>query len=105
MADPIQITVTSGSERRTQSEQIDQVLARAQEKHGPLRIRLPFSLYDYDTTRGYVFVRDATWNLQLPSAQATRETIEELIEILGTCIVAIAQEGVETVRKKLERAL
>lgn len=101
----VQISVTSSTDRLTQREQIEQVIARAREKQEPVRIRLPFSMYDYTAARGYEFLRDATWNLQLPCDQTTPETIEQLIETLGKCIVAIASEGSETVMAKLERAL
>jgi hypothetical protein len=48
-----------------------------------------------------VFLRDAVWNLQLPSELTTPETIEKLIATLGACIVAIASEGSDAVIKKL----
>ncbi len=102
MADPIQITVTSGADKLTQREQIEQVLARAQAKQQPMRVRIPVTLYDHDTTRGYVFVRDATWNLELPIAQTSAETIEQLIETLGACVVAIARDGSAAVREKVQ---
>lgn len=103
--DPITISVTSSADRLTQREQIMEVLQRAKEKGEPVRIRLPFSLYDYDTTRTYIPIRDAAWNLQLPTAQTTPEMIEQLIVTIGKCLVAIAQEGSEKVIEKLERAL
>lgn len=103
--EPIPISVTSSADRLSQREQIEQVLVRAREKKEPIRVRLPFSLYDYDTSRGYMFVRDATWNLQLPIDQTDADTIQRLIETLGKCIVAIATEGSEAVIQKLERPL
>lgn len=99
--DPIQISVSSSADRLSQREQIDQVLARAREKKEPVRVRLPLTLYDHDTTRGYVFLRDATWNLQLPSETLTPETVEQLIQTIGKCIVAIAQHGSDEVQEAL----
>ena len=99
--EPLAISVTSGADRIPQREQIEQVLSRAREKGEPVRVRLPFTLYDQDVTRGYVFLRDATWNLQLSSDQITPETIEQLIQTIGQCIVAIAQHGSEQVHKAL----
>lgn len=92
-ADPIQITVTSGADRLSQREQIAQVLHRAQQRGEPLRIRIPFTLYDHAHTRSYVFPRDATWNLQIPQATLTVENVQELIATLGKCITTIALHG------------
>jgi len=89
-------------DRQTQRQQIEEVLTRAQAKGDLLRVRIPFSLYDTTDTRGYVFLRDAVWNLQLPSELTTPETIEKLIATLGACIVAIAAEGSDAVIKKLQ---
>lgn len=93
MPEPLAITVTSGSERLSRREQIAEVLVRAVEKREPIRVRLPFTLYDHADSRSYVFLRDATWNLQLPVQQTTPEMIEDLIHAIGQCIVAIAQHG------------
>ncbi len=98
---PIQISVTSGADKLSQREQIEQVLARAQGKNEALRVRIPVTLYDHAESRGYVFLREATWNLQLPIAQTTPETVEDLIQTLGACINAIAREGSVAVREKL----
>lgn len=98
--EPLAISVTSGADRLSQREQITQVLGWAQEKGQPVRVRLPFTLYDTD--RSYVFIRDATWNLELPSAALTPETIEQLIQTIGRCIVAIATQGSDAVLGKLE---
>lgn len=95
-----QITITS-QDRLNQREQIEQVLERAREKNDTLRIRLPFSLYDYTETRGYVQVRDAAWNLQLPADKTTPEMVIRLIETMGKCIVAIATHGSEAVEEHL----
>lgn len=98
----LQITVTSGQDRLSQREQIEQVLTRAQAKEEPFRIRLPLTIYDHaDYSRSYLFVRDATWNLALPSAQITPETVEQLITTIGKCLVAIAQHGSEEVEESL----
>jgi hypothetical protein len=98
------ISLTSGADKLTQRQQIEEVLERTRSKGEPVRVRLPFSLYDQADTRGYVFVRDAVWNLQLPSELTTPETIEKLIATLGACIVAIASEGSDAVIKKLAGA-
>jgi hypothetical protein len=100
VAEP-QITITSSQTRLDQRAQIDQVLERAREKKDTLRIRLPFSLYDYTDTRGYTQVRDAAWNLQLPADQTTPEQVMRLIETIGKCIVAIATHGSEQVEEAL----
>jgi len=92
-ADQIQIIVTSGADRLSQREQIQQVLQRAQQRNEPLRIRIPFTLYDHAATRSYVFPRDATWNLQIPQQQLTVEMVQDLIATLGKCITAVAQHG------------
>lgn len=98
---PDSITVTSTStERRSRRDQIDRVLARAIARQQPVRIRLPVTFYDSGESRGYVQVRDASWNLQLPHT-TTAETIEELIQTLGMCIVAIAREGSQVVRERI----
>ena len=95
------ISLISGADKLTQRQQIEEVLDRAKAKQEPVRVRLPFSLYDQADTRGYVFVRDAVWNLQLPSEQTSPETIEKLIHTIGQCIVAIASEGSDAVIAKL----
>lgn len=96
------ISVSSAADRPTAREQIEDVLARARAKGDPLRIRLPFSLYDQQAdSRTYVFIRDATWNLALPSEHATPETVEKLIYAIGRCIVAIANEGSDAIVAKL----
>lgn len=95
-----QIQLT-GQDRLSQREQIEGVLGRVKGKGEPLRVRLPFTLYDYDTARGYTFVRDASWNLQLPSEHIVPETIERLIYTIGQCMTAIAREGTEKVLQKI----
>ena len=94
-------TVTSGTDRLSQREQIELVVARARERQEPIRVRLPFTLYEYSTERAYTFVRDAVWNIQLPVTQTTPETIEKLIDTIGRCIVAIAQEGSDEIMRRL----
>ena len=91
----------SGADRLTQRQQIDEILLRAQAKGELLRVRIPFSLYDQSEGRGYTYIRDAVWNLQLPSQQTTVEHVEKLIEAIGHCLVAIANEGSEAVVRKL----
>lgn len=98
---PLQISVTSSADRLSQREQIEQVLTLAQQKGKPILVRLPFTLYDHTTARGYRYVRDATWNITLPIAQASPEQIEELIVTIGECLAAIAREGSEAVRRKV----
>jgi hypothetical protein len=96
------ISLITFTDRLTQRQQIEEVLARAQAKGEPVRVRMPFSLYDAADTRGYVFLRDAVWNLQLPSELTTPEVIEKLIYTIGQCVVAIANEGSDVVIKKLQ---
>lgn len=95
------ITVTSSMDRPSQRDQIAVALARALERNETLRIRLPLSLYDYSENRGYTFVRDAAWNLQLPAVNTTPEMVMRLIETVGKCIVAIAEQGSDEVERKL----
>jgi hypothetical protein len=96
-----QITITSKQDRPSPREQIDQILERARDKKEPLRIRLPFSLYDYSDSRGYVQVSEAAWNLQLPAEETDSEMVMRLIETIGKCIVAIAAHGSEAVEEQL----
>lgn len=98
---PEPVISLTGQDRLTQREQISTVLGRAQEKREPLRVRLPFTLYDHGAQRAYVFVRDAAWNLQLKSDQLTPEIIEQLIRTIGECMAAIARDGTEAVMQKL----
>lgn len=100
-----QISVTAGTDRLTQREQIDTVRARCQAKKEPIRVRLPVQLYDQTEQRGYLFLRDATWNLQFPSDTTPPEAIEHFIEALGKCIYAIAEHGSEEVVRRLELQL
>ena len=102
MGDPVPMTVTSGTDRLTPREHIEQVLARAKDRREPFRIRLPFQLYSQDERRTYEGVRDVSWNIQLDPAQTTPEGVEELIRTLGACISAIAVEGCGAVLEKLE---
>lgn len=94
-----QISVT---DRATRQEQIDEIVTRARSRGEPLRIRIPFSLYDYGPTRSYVNLRDASWNLTLTLDTTTPETIDEMIQTLGECVNAIGRVGMEEVRKRLE---
>lgn len=89
----VSFTVTAGTDRQSRADQIAEVLARVRAKGEPVRVRLPFTLYDYADARSYVFLRDATWNLQLPGETTTPEAVEALIHALGVCIVAIATHG------------
>ena len=101
MAEP-QIRVLSGADRATARDQISEVIARARAKGEPVRIRIPFSLYDHDTSRAYVFVRDATWNLSLPAEETEPETVENLIQVIGRCIVSVATAGSAAVLQALD---
>lgn len=93
-----------GQDKPTQREQIEKVLEFAKARNEPLRIRIPFSLYDMEAGRGYLFIKDASWNLQLPSNQTTPEHIEHLIRAIGECITAIAKEGTGNVLKRLRES-
>lgn len=95
----------AGMSGRTRREQIDTVLRSAVEhQETVVRVRIPVTLYDYSSdnqNRNYTHLRDAAWNIQLPTSQTTPEVIEDLIEVLGQCMVAIAGEGSARVRERL----
>jgi hypothetical protein len=96
------ISLASGPTTRvTRTEQITEILARAREKDEPVRVRIPFGLYEYSQNRNYLFLRDTAWNLTLPTDQTTPETVEALIDAVGTCIAAIAGKGSARVLAKL----
>lgn len=88
-----QIQVASGLDRPTQREQIDDIIARAREKGEPVRIRLPLSLYNYSTSRGYIELRDASWNLQLPSETLNPESVEQLIYAIHVFVRTLGDIG------------
>lgn len=94
-------TVVAGIDRLSRREQVEQVLARARERREPLRVRLPMTLYDHADSRSYVFLRNATWNVQLPSETASPEMVEDLITAIGTCLSAIGQHGSQAVAETL----
>lgn len=100
MSEP-QITLTSSQQRPDQRTQIEDVLERARARKDTLRIRLPFSLYDYSDQRGYMQLRDAAWNLQLPADQTDAAMVMRLIDTIGKCIVAIATHGSAEVEEAL----
>lgn len=87
--------------RATAREQIAVAIQLAQSKEQPLRIRIPFGVYNYNQSRGYTFVRDAAWNLSMPSEAVTVEHVEKYINALGRCIAAIITDGPEGVVAKL----
>jgi len=89
------------SVRTTAREQIEQAIQVARTRKQPLRVRIPFGLYNYGAARGYTFVRDAAWNLTLPSEITEAAHIESYIQAIGRCIVAITEEGVDAVLDKL----
>ena len=93
--------VTVGTDKLSRTDQIAEVVARAQEKREPIRVRIPFTLYDYADARSYVFLRDAAWNLQLPVETTTPEAVEDLIQAIGACIVAIGTHGSRQVEAAL----
>jgi hypothetical protein len=95
------VTLITGADRLSQREQIAVHLARAVAREEPLRVRMPFTLYDAQSeSRGYVPLRDAAWNLQLPS-DSSPESVVRLIQTLGSCIAAIADLGSEEVLARL----
>jgi len=97
-----QIQVASGLDRPTQREQIDEIIARAQEKGGPVRIRLPLSVYNYAESRGYIELRDAAWNLQLSSEGLAPESVEALISAIHTFIRTLGEIGAAAVVERLQ---
>lgn len=100
--DNTQISVSASTDRLTRREQIEQVLERARSKKEPIRVRIPFQLYDYDTTRGYLNVRDASWNLTLPILQATPDTVEDLIAVIDKFVRALGELGARGTAERLE---
>lgn len=97
-----QITLVTGNERLTQREQLEAFIRRAAETKQPLRLRLPITLYDYGSdNRGYVPLRDASWNFQLPAERTSPADVERLITALGKCIAAIAELGTAAVIDRL----
>lgn len=99
------ITLVTSQDRLSQREQIDVFIKRALDTKQPLRLRLPLTLYDSNSeNRGYVPLRDASWNFTMPAEQITPADIERLIETLGACISAIAKIGATAVIARLEAA-
>lgn len=89
--------------RPTAREQIADVIERARQAGEPLRIRLPFTLYNYQKNRTYEQVRDAVWNITLADVPpVTPEHVEGIIEALGKCVVALSEQGSEAVMRKLQ---
>lgn len=100
MGSPDPHFVIAEPDPRTRRDQIEAVIALAREKGEPIRVRLPLTLYG-TPQRGYIALKDAAWNLQLPTEQTTPEAIERLIHTIGKCLVAIAQDGSEEVLRRL----
>jgi hypothetical protein len=101
MAEP-PIQMASGLDRPTQRDQILEIIQRAQQKHDLVRMRLPLALYNYGTSRGYTELRDASWNLQLPSENLQPEAIESIIAAVHLFIRTLAEVGAtETMRRLL----
>lgn len=96
--------VSRANDRPSIEDQIETILQRARELGKPARVRIPVLLYDY-RDRGseqYVALRESAWNLQFPIEQTTPATLQELIETIGKCVVAVATHGSEAVTGKLE---
>jgi hypothetical protein len=100
MAEP-QIQITTPANRASAQDQILEVLERAKLKQDVFRIRIPFTLYEYGVSRNYATVRDAVWNIAIPTDQVSVEYVETLIQTIGVCIAAIAKEGADVVVAKL----
>lgn len=104
---PQDLPLSFVSPRRPASlqDQLEQLLEgyRKQEAAGPVRVRIPLTIYDIADSRTYIPIREAAWNLQLPIEQTTPETIERLIEVIGKVIVAVATEGSETILRRIEQ--
>jgi hypothetical protein len=96
------VTMSGDRQRPTSRQQIEEVLVRARLKNEPLRVRLPFTLYDHDVTRTYVVLRDTAWNISLP--QASVEGVEDLIGTISLCLNEIILRGTASVRARLEEA-
>lgn len=99
MPDP-QISVM---DRLSQRAQIETVLERARMKEEPLRVRIPLTLYEYDAGRNYITLRDAIWNLQLPSETTTPEDVERVVEAMGVFIRCLGEDGVDETVAALTR--
>ena len=98
MPDP-QISV---SDRPTRADQLEQILDRARQRQEALRVRIPITLYSHDSTRAYVMLRDAAWNLQLPIAHTDADTIEKLVGAFDRFIRRLGELGIEGVEAKLD---
>lgn len=90
-------------DKPTQREQIDEIIARAREKGEPVRIRLPVALYNYKESRGYVELREASWNLQLPSDTATPESVGTIIQAIDVFIRTLSEVGAAAVMERLQQ--
>jgi hypothetical protein len=95
------IEVASGLDRPSQRDQIADIIARAREKGEPVRLRLPLSLYNYAANRGYIELRDASWNLKLASDQVTPEAVELIITALHTFVRTLGEVGAQAAMARL----
>jgi uridine phosphorylase len=104
-----QIQVSSSAERQaekpTARQQIETVLERAQERGDPLRIRLPFTLWEYSEKKTYVTLREAVWLLTVPSegvgGQSAVDAVEELIQAMDAWVKAVGSAGAGRMLKAL----
>lgn len=99
--DDPQIQLSTASLRQSRRDRIAEVIQLARDRKDPLRIRLPFTLYDYKANRGYAYLRDSTWNITLPSEELTPEQVENLIGTIDRFMIAVANHGSGTVDELL----
>ena len=99
-----QMQVIKSGDRPPLEQQIEEILQRAREQGKPARVRIPLTLYDYgeagqDGT--YINLRAASWNLTFPIELCNAAMVQELIDTVGACIVAVGTKGSEAVVSKL----
>jgi hypothetical protein len=95
----VQFSVTSPGDKPTPRQKLEQTLEQDRAASEPTRLRIPVHIYDR-STRDYRAVPELAWNLSFTSSD-TVEEIEVVIEALGKCLIAIGEQGAETVLAKV----
>jgi hypothetical protein len=95
-----QLSVTSPSDKPTPQQKLEQTLLRDFAVGEPTRLRIPIQVYDRET-RDYRALPDLAWNLSFAPGTEVRE-IEDVVEALGRCLVAIGRDGAEMVQRKVD---
>lgn len=96
-----QISLVSRAEKPSQRDQLEEVIRRARDRQEPIRLRLPLHFYDTEQGRGYTAVRDAAWNITLPSETTSPEAVERFIYTISRCLAALSELGTEQTLRKL----